>query len=152
MTFKIAAAALLMGLMLATAAPAAEFTVNMVNKDAAGKTMQFEPAFLRVAVGDTVNFVAVDKGHDSESVAGAIPEGAEGWKGKISQPVSVTFTVPGLYAYKCTPHVGLGMVGLIEVGADAANLEAIKTVKLPSKARTRMDELIVEQAALPVAQ
>jgi pseudoazurin len=123
---------------------AAEVTVNMVNKDSEGRAMQFEPAFVKVAPGDTVHFVAKDKGHDSEALAGGIPEGADGWKGKISQDVSVTLTEPGLYAYKCTPHFGLGMVGLIEVGDDTSNIDAIKGLKLPAKAQARMTELLSE--------
>jgi pseudoazurin len=128
--------------LLASPVLAADFTVNMVNKDSEGRAMQFEPAFLAVAPGDTVTFKAVDKGHDSESIAEGIPTGAEGWKGKISQDVTVTLTQPGLYAYKCTPHFALGMVGLIQVGDDTSNLDAIKAAKLPSKAKARMDELI----------
>jgi pseudoazurin len=134
--FSIAATSVL----LATPVFAADFTVNMVNKDSEGRAMQFEPAFLAVAPGDTVTFKAVDKGHDSESIG--IPDGAEGWKGKISQDVTVTFTQPGLYAYKCTPHFPLGMVGLIEVGDDTSNLDAIKALKMPGKAKARMDELL----------
>jgi pseudoazurin len=114
----------------------------MVNKDATGRTMQFEPAFLKVAPGDVVHFVAVDKGHDTESLL--VPDGADGWKGKMSQNVDVTLTVPGLYAYKCAPHLGLGMVGLIEVGDAPANVDAVKALKLPSKAAARMGELLAE--------
>lgn len=129
---------------LATPVMAADFTVDMVNKDSQGHTMQFEPAFLKVAPGDTVHFVAKDKGHDSESLKDGIPAGAEAWKGKISQDVSVTLTQPGLYAYRCTPHFALGMVGLIQVGDDTSNLAAIQGLKLPSKAQARMGELLTE--------
>jgi pseudoazurin len=141
--FWIAAASAL----LVSPALAADFTVNMVNKDAEGRMMQFEPAFLAVAPADTVTFKAVDKGHDSESITDGIPAGAEAWKGKISQDVTVTFSQPGLYAYKCTPHFGLGMVGLIEVGGDTSNLDAINGLKLPGKAKARMDELVGQVSA-----
>ncbi|MEO6012136.1 MAG: pseudoazurin [Devosia sp.] len=152
MILKFVASALAVMVLVGTTAQAAEFTVNMLNKDSTGRTMQFEPAFLKVAPGDTINFVPVDKGHDSETIANGFPAGAEAWKGKISQTVSVTLTVEGLYAYKCLPHVGLGMVGLIQVGDDTGNLEALKTLKLPSKARTRLDELLAEQAAATAVQ
>ena len=145
MRARVLVSGLVLGLLIGTGALAAEFKVNMVNKDAEGRAMQFEPAFLKVAVGDTITFVATDKGHDSESLAGGIPEGTEGWKGKINQDVSVTVTAEGLYAYKCTPHVVLGMVGLIQVGDSTANADAITALKLPSKAKTRMAELL-EQA------
>ena len=142
MKARLAAALVAFGILTFGAAQAAEFTVNMVNKDATGHTMQFEPAFLKVAPGDVVHFVAVDKGHDTESLV--VPDGADGWKGKMSQNVDVTLTVPGLYAYKCAPHLGLGMVGLIEVGDAPANVDAVKALKLPSKAAARMGELLAE--------
>jgi len=132
--------------LLASPPLAAEFTVNMVNKDAAGRVMQFEPAFVKIAPGDIVHFVAVDKGHDTESIA--MPDGAQGWKGKMSQNLDVTFNVEGLYAFKCAPHLPMGMVGLIQVGA-AGSADAINALKLPGKAKTRMGELLAEQAAAP---
>jgi len=126
---------------------AADHEVQMVNKDAEGRTMQFEPAFLRVEPGDTVTFVNKDKGHNSESLKGAIPEGAEAWKGKINQEITITLTEEGFYAYKCTPHLAMGMVGLIQVGDDTSNQADIEAVKLPGKSKTRMEELLAEAAA-----
>jgi pseudoazurin len=133
--------------LLGAPAQAAEYTVNMVNKDTAGRIMQFEPAFLKVVPGDTVHFVGVDKGHDTESLAGGIPEGAEPWKSKLSQDFDVTFTVEGLYAFKCTPHFALGMVGLIQVGDSTVNLEAVTGLKYLGKSAARFTELLAEQAA-----
>lgn len=141
MTLRIATAALIAALLVGPAT-AAEFTINMVNKDSTGRTMQFEPAFLKVAPGDVVHFVPVDKGHDTESMV--IPDGATAWKGKLSQPVDVTFTVEGLYAFRCLPHVGLGMVGLIEVGDNTSNLAAVQGFNWPGKAKQRIPELIEE--------
>jgi pseudoazurin len=150
MTIKISAAAFATALMLCGSAGAAEFTVNMVNKDSTGRTMQFEPAFLKIEPGDIVHFVPVDKGHDTESLV--VPEGAEGWKGKLSQPVDVTFTVEGLYAYKCLPHIPLGMVGLIQVGDNPSNLAAVQEAKFPGKSKQRIAELLEEQAKTAPAQ
>ena len=134
---------------LATAMPwasalAAEFQVKMVNKDSENRMMQFEPAFLKIAPGDSVTFVNADKGHDSESLPDLIPEGADAWAGKINEEITVTFSQEGLYAYRCKPHYALGMVGLIQVGDNKANLDAISGAKLPRKARARMDELTAE--------
>lgn len=51
----------------------------------------------------------------------------------------LTVTEPGLYGVKCSPHVTMGMVALIQVGAaPAPNLEAAKAVKLAGKAGERM--------------
>jgi pseudoazurin len=71
-----------------------------------------------------------------------VPDGAQEWKGKLSEEISVTLEVPGLYAYKCTPHFGLGMVGLIAVGDPSVNLEAVKSARYPGKARQVMAELL----------
>lgn len=139
-------AALALGAALAATgvAQAADHQVKMVNKDSEGRVMQFEPAFLKVAPGDTVTFVPTDKSHNSEAIKGMIPEGAGGWKGKINEEVTVTLSEPGVYGYKCTPHVGMGMVGLIQVGDSAANLEAAQAVKVPGKGKARMAELIAQ--------
>jgi pseudoazurin len=78
------------------------------------------------------------------SIDGMLPEGAEPWKGKINEQITVTFTKPGLYGYKCQPHYGLGMVGLIEVGDDTSNIETLKAVKLVGAAKKRMAELFAQ--------
>lgn len=64
---------------------AAEHEVRMLNKGPEGQPMQFDPAFLKISPGDTVTFVATDKDHNSETILGMIPEGAETWKGKMNE-------------------------------------------------------------------
>ena len=128
-------------LALALPAAAADFEVHMLNKGAEG-AMVFEPAFVKVAPGDTVTFIPTDKGHNVETIKGMIPEGAEAFKSKMNEPYKVTFDKAGAYGVKCTPHVGMGMVGVVVVGDAAANLDAVKTGKLPKKARERMDSAI----------
>ena len=128
---------------LATAAVAADHEIHMLNKGKAG-AMVFEPSALKIAPGDTVTFIPTDKSHNAETIKDLIPEGATPFKGKINETVKVTFDVPGAYAIKCTPHVGMGMVALVVVGDAPANIEAIKTAKLPKKARDRMDADIAE--------
>ncbi|MFB9789673.1 MULTISPECIES: pseudoazurin [Shinella] len=128
-------------LALALPAAAADFEVHMLNKGAEG-AMVFEPAFVKVAPGDTVTFIPTDKGHNVETIKDMIPEGAEAFKSKINENFKVTFDKPGAYGVKCTPHVGMGMVGIVVVGDAPANLDAVKTGKLPKKARERMDAAI----------
>jgi pseudoazurin len=132
-------------LLFTGSADAAEFEVKMLNKGTDGQVMVFEPAFIRVQPGDTVRFVPVDKGHDAESISGMLPDGAEPFKGKLSEPIEVKFEKPGLYGYRCLPHFGMGMVGLIAVGADTSNLEAARKVTLPPLPTKRMATLF-EQA------
>jgi pseudoazurin len=123
---------------------AAEFEVQMLNKGTDGQAWQFEPAYLKVAPGDTVTFLPADKGHNSETIISAVPEGAEPWKGKINEPVTITYTQEGIYAYKCLPHAALGMVGVIQVGDSTANLAAAMDTKLPGKGKARLDELTAQ--------
>ncbi|MCH2157424.1 MULTISPECIES: pseudoazurin [unclassified Oleiphilus] len=88
--------------------------------------MVFTPAVLHVAVGDTVHFLPSDPAHNSESVAGLIPEGATPWKGDMNKKVSVTIDKEGVYVYQCLPHSVLAMVGVIVAGKPT-NLDAVKT-------------------------
>jgi pseudoazurin len=124
---------------------AAEHEVQMLSKGPDGQRNWFEPAVVHAELGDTIHFVPTDKGHNSTAVV--VPDGAEEWQGKLSQEVTVTLEVPGLYAYKCTPHFGLGMVGLIVVGDPSVNLEAVKSAKYPGKARQVMASLLKEVEA-----
>jgi pseudoazurin len=126
--------------LAASAVPlmAADHQVQMLNKGTDG-TMVFEPGFLKIAPGDTVSFVPTDKGHNVESISGLIPQGATEFKSKTNEAYQAKFDVPGAYALRCTPHLGMGMVALIEVGDNPTNLDAIKTAKLPNLARKRMD-------------
>lgn len=134
----------LAGLLLIPPAWAEDHQVQMLNKDAEGRAMQFDPAFLKIAPGDTVTFVATSKGHNSESVLTLTPEGAEPWKGKINEEITVTFDAEGSFVYKCQPHLGLGMVGLIQVGDTPVSLDQVEVDKLPRRAADRLAELIAE--------
>ena len=127
-------------------ATAANFDVKLLNKGEAG-VMVFEPALIKVAAGDTVTFIAADKGHNAETIKGMLPEGAEPFKGGIGKDIVVTFTLPGAYGVKCTPHFGMGMIALVVVGDAAANLEAARQVKLPKKAADRFEEIYTTLAA-----
>ena len=123
----------------AASAMAADFEVKMLNKGAKGM-MVFEPDLLKIAPGDTVKFVAVDKGHNIETMPGMLPDGAAPIKGKTSEDVTVTLTVPGVYGVKCLPHYGLGMVAVIVVG-EPVNLAAAKAVKQVGKAKKVFEEI-----------
>ena len=139
------------GLVLGTAAAmlaaapamAGEHTVKMLNKGAGGM-MVFEPALIKVKPGDTVVFVPSDKTHNAETIAGMVPAGAQPFKGKMNQPVKVTFTKPGVYGYKCTPHYGMGMVGAVVVGNAKANIADAQKVSHPGKAKQVMGTLLAQ--------
>lgn len=130
--------------VFASTAPvlAEEHEVQMLTKGPEGQRNWFEPAVVFAQPGDTINFVSTDSGHNSESLE--VPEGAEAWKGKINEDLSVTLDTEGLYAYKCTPHLGLGMVGLVVVGDPSSNVEAVKSARYPGRSKGVMEELLAE--------
>jgi pseudoazurin len=126
-------------MMTASGVYAAEHEVKMLNKGAKG-VMVFEPDLLKAAPGDTIRFVAVDKGHNAETIKGMLPEGVEAVKGKINEELVLTIKAEGVYGVKCTPHYGMGMVMLVTAGK-LTNLEAARAVKHPGKAKTVFEEL-----------
>lgn len=130
----------LTAIALAVAGPsqAAEVTVKMMNTGPDGP-MDFDPSFVKVAVGDTVKFVATDPGHNVESVKGMAPEGATPVKSELSKDISVTFDKEGVYGFKCAPHFTMGMVALVAVGSKLDNLAAAKEAKVNKKAKERFD-------------
>jgi pseudoazurin len=128
-------------LAVATPAAAADHVVKMLNNGRAGM-MVFEPALVKVAPGDTVTFQATDKIHSAESIPGMVPAGAAGFKGKMGQPLTVKFSKPGVYGYKCPPHYGMGMVGVVIVGNASSNLATAEQVSHFGKAKQVMAGLL----------
>ena len=116
--------------------------VEMLNKEPDGRERQvFNPPVIKIAEGDAVNFVSTDRGHNSASNSDMLPEGAEEWKGGINEDIEVTFTVPGVYGYYCTPHQSAGMVGLVLVGdVTQEQIDAAKEVRQRGKARARYED------------
>lgn len=127
-------------LLVSGAANAAEHEVKMLNKGVEG-IMVFEPSMLKVAPGDSVHFVAANKGHNVESIDGMIPEGAAPFKGEMNKDLTVTFDKPGVYGFKCKPHYSLGMVGLIVVG-EPVNKTAAAAVEQKGKAKAKFENLL----------
>lgn len=146
---------LLLGAAIATAsaspAAAKDHVVKMLNKGQSG-SMVFEPALIKIAPGDTVTFVATDKSHNAESIAGMLPPGAASFKGKMNQNISVKFNKAGVYGYKCLPHYGMGMVGAVVVGNSSPNLEAAKKVFHPGKAKQVFARLLASSAPRTAAR
>ena len=137
-------AASLAALLLAPAAYAENFDMQMLNKGADG-AMVFEPAFVKAAVGDTVTFVSNDKGHNAESIKGMLPEGVEEFKSAMGEGYVLTLTAEGLYGVKCTPHYTMGMVALIQAGAPV-NKDAVMAIEMKGKANTRFEPLLAQIA------
>lgn len=122
-------------LVLATlgSAVAAEVEIKMLDKGTEGM-MVFEPSLVKLEPGDTVKFIAVNKGHNVESIKTMIPADAAPFAGKVNEDTTVTFDKPGVYGVKCLPHYGMGMVALIVVGTPS-NVDEAKAVTHPGKAK-----------------
>jgi len=135
---KIAA---VLGLALTGAAWAETVEVQMLNRGDAG-TMVFEPAFVRIAPGDSVRFVATDRGHNAETIEGMLPEGATPFSGAINEELTVTFDETGLFGVRCTPHYAMGMVMVIAVGDVTTVPDGFLEGRIPRKAMERFEEAL----------
>jgi len=125
----------------AQTAIAADKTIEMLNK--LGKEhMVYSQKIVNINVGDTVFWKSTTPGHNVEFIKGGIPEGVEKFKSKINQDVQYKFQIPGIYAYWCTPHKGMGMIGFVVVGNDKSNLEAIKKIRYLGKSKKIAEELL----------
>ena len=120
---------------------ASEVTVEMLNKDANGNRMIYSQEILEIAAGSTVKWVPTDKGHNVEIVAS--PNDMK-FKSKNGKEASVTFETPGIYYYWCTPHKGMGMIGLVVVGDDTSNKAQISKAKAIGKSKKKLKALLAQ--------
>ena len=123
-------------------------TLLMISKDASAKTVQIEFTKLdtfsievvHIDVGGTVEWIPKNSGHNVEFIAGPqmnmLPKNS-----KMDDFHSVVFKVPGVYLYGCTPHLNMGMIGLIIVGNDLHNLEKIRNIKLSRISKSVLEDL-----------
>ena len=119
----------------------ADQNVDMLNKS--GKEINvYSKKVVNVDVGDTVFWKSINPGHNVEFIKGGIPTGVEKFKSSYSKDTQYTFKTPGIYAYWCTPHKSMGMIGFVVVGNDKSNLEAIKKIKFYGKSKKIAEELI----------
>ena len=128
-------------IFLPTKLLAADLTIEMLNK-LEKESMVFSQKIAKIDVGDTIFWKSVDKGHNVEFIKGGVPEGVEKFKSKISKDTEYTFTIPGIYAYWCTPHKSMGMIGFVVVGGDKSNIENIKKIKFFAKSKKIAPDLI----------
>ena len=87
---------------------AADANVNAVG-------VQFEPMTVYIEPGESVSWSGMT-GHNVETIGAMIPEGGTELNSELGADVSATFDTPGIYVYKCTPHWGARMGGVIVVG------------------------------------
>ena len=120
---------------------AAGVEVEMLNK-LNNEFMVYSKKIVKIDVGDTVFWKSTTPGHNVEFIKGGVPEGVGKFKSKLSKDTEYKFTVPGIYAYWCTPHKSMGMIGFVIVGNDLSNMESIIKVKYSGKAKKIAKELI----------
>ena len=121
---------------------AEDATIEMLNK-LDNRSMVFSQEIVRIDVGNKVLWKATDPGHNVEFISkNGVPEGVEKFKSKVGKDTEYTFTIPGIYAYWCTPHKNMGMIGFIIVGNDKSNLESIKSIKYSAKSKKIAPDLI----------
>ena len=105
---------------------------------------QFDTFSIEVAnigVGDTVEWLPKNKGHNVEFLAG--PDMAElPPKSNMNEFHSVRFEKQGVYLYGCSPHLNMGMLGLIVVGNDLHNINDIENTDLSNVAKSVLMGLI----------
>ena len=117
-----------------------ELQVKELNRGPTGFFV-FAPELVRIKPGDTIDFIASDRGHDVHSVNGMIPAGAQPIDGKTNQDTKVTLSQPGVYVVACKVHTVMGMVGVVVVG-DPVNIDKIDPSGLPPRARAKVRALL----------
>jgi plastocyanin len=106
-------------------------TVNMIGDE---KGYRFEPANITVAAGDAIDYVMVSGGPHNVAfeeasipaagkaqLAANIPNAAAPLTSQMllnpNEKITVSFAgvAPGTYNYNCTPHLAMGMKGVVTV-------------------------------------
>ena len=125
-------------------------TLLIISKSASAETVQIEftkfdtysTEVVHIDIGDSVEWLPESAGHNVEFIAGpnmdALPKSS-----KMDDLHSVVFKTPGIYLYGCTPHLNMGMLGLVIVGNNLQNLEKIHDVKLSRIAKSILENLII---------
>ena len=94
-----------------------------------------------IGVGDTIEWLPKNEGHNVEFLVGpnmeALPKSSN-----LNVRYAITFDLPGVYLYQCTPHGNMGMLGLIVVGNNFDNLGKIEAVELSRVAKSVLQRLI----------
>ena len=132
---------LILFLIFSNYAMSEEINIKMLNK-LDKERMVYSKKIININVGDKVFWESTDKGHNVEFIKGGVPDGVEKFKSRLNEDVSYKFTIPGIYAYWCTPHKSLGMIGFVIVGDDRSNLDLIKKIRFFGQSKKLAQALI----------
>jgi pseudoazurin len=121
-----------------------DMTIEMLNKRDDGAKMVYSEDIAYIDVGDTITWVPTSKGHNVEFIAAP-----DGWdipkKSKNNKEVAITFDVPGIYVYQCTPHKAMGMIGLVVVAEGGeVPLNDVSKTKVMGKSKKKLKALLSE--------
>ena len=112
---------------------AVDHVVHMLNVGPSGSRFRYDPMLSEIQVGGKILWKATTKGHNVEFMVA--PNNIK-FKSKMHKSAGFTFSTPGIYTYKCTPHVSAGMVGVVVVGNDLSNMtEAVDNVAYYGQAK-----------------
>ncbi len=132
---------LILFLLFSNYAMSEDINIKMLNK-LDKERMVYSEKIININVGDKVFWESTDKGHNVEFIKGGVPDGVEKFKSRLNEDVSYEFTIPGIYAYWCTPHKSLGMIGFVVVGDDKSNLDMIKEIRFFGQSKKLAQALI----------
>lgn len=96
-----------------------------------GNNMSFNPGFVTIQPGDTVNWVWNANNHTVTSGAPGAPTGLFNKSGNNGTTFSFTFPNAGRFDYYCIPHGEMGMTGVVNVVASDATTLANISTRLP---------------------
>ncbi|MEM0922086.1 MAG: plastocyanin/azurin family copper-binding protein [Pseudomonadota bacterium] len=77
--------------------------------------VKFDPVFVFIEPGDQIEWENMAS-HNVETIDEMVPEGQPKIKTKLGDNYFTTFDTVGIIVYKCTPHWGARMGGVITVG------------------------------------
>ena len=127
------------------------FALLLSNKITSAETVQIEftkfdtysSEIAYIKSGDTIEWLPKNGEHNVKFLAGPqidlLPN-----KSKINAFHSVIFNIPGIYLYGCTPHLQMGMLGLVIVDNNLENIGDIKRIELSPVASSVLNHLLKE--------
>ena len=130
--------------LISNHAKADDMTIDMLNKRDDGAKMVYSTDVAEINSGDTITWLPTSKGHNVHFIAGP-----EGWelpkKSKNNKEVAITFDVPGVYVYVCTPHATMGMIGVVTVAEGGeVPLNDVSKAKVRGKSKKKLKKLLGE--------
>ena len=105
------------------------------------KNDSYSPKVIHIEIGDVIEWIPLNNGHNVEFIA--VPkEVSLPIKSKINKHYTYKFNYPGIYLYGCSPHMEMGMIGIIIVNNNYSNLDEIKKIKISNVTNSVLQKLL----------